>query len=181
MLRTISSIRKRMTSSLILCGVIAASLCQAIPLQAQEGLSTRSTLNADMEIMLEGKRYVTERVDPRSSHANHVDDQIQFLFWNSTDPVQFNLNIHKDVLAKGSGTYIIPEANFGKVMVDLNFYNSDREVTSKLNRRIVFTSGKIEIIEVTDHTLVVNFEGEGRGLREKDVRFPISGSVNIDY
>ncbi|MFZ1807156.1 MAG: hypothetical protein WAU36_08045 [Cyclobacteriaceae bacterium] len=136
---------------------------------------------AEMKVSLDGTLYVTEKVDWQSSHANDVDDQIQFLLWHSEDPVQLNLNINKDVIAKGAATYTIPEDNQPNILIDLNFFNAESKAEKRMNKRVLFRKGTIEFIQLSDHALQMKFEGEGSGMMEREVSFPISGEVNVTY
>jgi hypothetical protein len=108
-------------------------------------------------------------------------DSILLIFWEDDNPLKLNFNLfNTDILDTGSATYTIPDVNAKKQMVDLNFYNKDRDVKST-NRRIIFKKGTITITKLTDHQLQMTFEGEGSGIMEYNKTFPISGKVDVNY
>ncbi|MCB0494213.1 MAG: hypothetical protein KDC93_17540 [Cyclobacteriaceae bacterium] len=155
--------------------------CSGSKSGGEETATQQDATNAEMKVSLDGTLYVTERVDWQSSHANDVDDQIQFLLWNSEDPVQLNLNINKQVIAKGPATYTIPDDNQPNILIDLNFFNAESKAEKRMNKRVLFRKGTIEFIQISDHALQMKFEGEGSGMMERDVSFPIFGEVNVTY
>jgi len=139
------------------------------------------TSNTAVQVNLEGKLHTIEQDNLSPEIVIYKDDIILFNFWQDGNPVRVNFNLESEILEKGSGEYNIPEDNSPKIKADLNFFNQDRKVDSKFNKRIVFRKGKIVIKQITKNKLEMSFEGEGSGMRERDKNFPISGKININY
>lgn len=107
-------------------------------------------------------------------------DSILLLFRGEDNPFQLNFNLtHTDILAKGAGSYTIPEANAGKAMVDLNFFDMERDA-KRINKRIVFRKGTIQIQKLTENKLEMTFEGTGSGMLDSKNSFPVSGKINAE-
>jgi hypothetical protein len=144
---------------------------------------TPKNSSAAVQIILDGKPYEIKYDELRKDMVTFVNDTIQFVLWNEDYPVRLNFNLHNTgILEKGAANYTIPVAyslSTG-VIVDLNFYDSQREGKAR-NRRVVFKKGEIQIIQLTKNKLEMSFAGEGNGLMETSPDFPISGKVNIAY
>lgn len=145
--------------------------------------ATQKNSSAAVQIVLDGKHYEIAQDKLRKDMVTFESDKIQFILWNEDYPVRLNFNLHKtDILEKGSAVYKIPEATSLStgVMVDLNFYDKQRE--GKItNKRVVFKKGEIQITQLTKNKLEMSFSGEGNGLLETTPNFPISGKVNVTY
>ncbi|RMA58797.1 hypothetical protein [Ulvibacter antarcticus] len=144
-------------------------------------LSGNSNNNA-IEVYMEGRVFQIkqENVEPNSKSI-FKKDSIFLEFWENGNPLKLNLNLtDTNILEKGHATYIIPDANSPEIMVDLNFYNANRD-TKRMNKRIIFRKGIIEIEKISDTQLQMKFEGEAGGMLNFDNNFPISGKVNVNY
>ena len=133
-------------------------------------------------LTMEGQTYTMEQKDinPQTT-VNFEDDDLKFVFYTNESTVSINLNLTEtDILNLGSAAYAIPEVNLGKVKVDLNFFNQERQ-SSRTNKRIVFRKGEIQIEKITKNELVLTFKGEGSGMMDRENSFPIEGSINIAY
>lgn len=109
-------------------------------------------------------------------------DNLQYVIYTNESAVSINFNLSKtEALKNIPVTYSIPEVNSGAVKVDLSFFNKERKVEKRTNKRVVFKKGTITISELTNNSLKMEFKGEGCGMMERDVLFPISGHINISY
>ena len=111
------------------------------------------------------------------------NNDLQYVVYTNESVVSINFNLKgSETLTKIPRTYTIPDANEGAVIIDLSFFNNDRKVEKRSNKRVVFRSGTITISELTKSKLVMHFEGKGNGMTERsDTLFPISGSIHITY
>lgn len=140
-----------------------------------------SDYSGSVSITMEGKTYVLKDLDWRACKASFENGEIQYLFRMDGSPVSLNLNFPTQaILEKSSATFQIPEANSPKTVIDLNFYNSERE-SSRMNKRIIFRKGTIQIDKLTKNSLKMSFEGEGGGMLESKKSFPITGEISVEY
>jgi len=140
------------------------------------------TKDSAVEVTMENEHFTIEQnnLEP-TLKTIFTNDSIQLSFWEDGNPIKLNFNLfNTNILEKGSVAYIIPEVNADQQMVDLNFYNKDRDV-KRTNKRIIFRKGTINIAKLTNHALQMTFEGEGSGILEYGKNFPISGKVNVTY
>jgi len=137
--------------------------------------------NFAVEVSMENKVFHIEQEDLLPVKRTFANDSILLLFRADGNPFQLNLNLtHTNILDDQSAEYSIPDANAGKIKVDLNFFNADRDV-KRTNKRIVFKKGTISIKKLTANKLEMTFTGEGSGMIERDGNFPISGKINASY
>lgn len=114
-------------------------------------------------------------------------DPIQALFrkrTNNKEDKQFEINLNfydKDIAQKLPVTYTLPDDNLDKVVVDLNFFDFERETESRMNKRLVFREGTITIHELGREKVRFDFDGQGGEMLKRDVLFPISGRVEVVY
>lgn len=93
-------------------------------------------------------------------------------------PFEINLNFYESgMLQKAPVTYTLPGDNQENVVIDLNFYDYERETKSRLNKRLVFREGTITIHELTQEKIRFEFNGKGGEMMNREVLFPISGRV----
>ena len=78
-------------------------------------------------------------------------------------------------------TYTIPEANMPGVVVDLNFFDFERRVEKRMNKRLIFDKGTINIHELSEEKVRFDFKGEAHELMNSKRRSVVSGSVNVRY
>ncbi|MEQ8551285.1 MAG: hypothetical protein RIC06_01650 [Cyclobacteriaceae bacterium] len=139
-------------------------------------------IKGELTISMEGKDHRIPQLSSTESNIKVEGDSYRFLLRNSeVSPVQINVNITDPELMKsGSNTYNIPEDNSPKILMDLNFFDADREV-SRMNKRIIFRKGTITIQSFGKDQLIMKFDGEGSGMREREGNFEISGSISVTY
>ncbi|RPD96625.1 hypothetical protein EGM88_09690 [Aureibaculum marinum] len=143
----------------------------------------KSSINSDVaiQVTMEGKTHSILQKNIVPTNVQFKSDTLQFLFYAEENPFQLNLNLTStDIVDKGKAIYTIPEINTPRIKVDLNFFNGERE-GKKMNRRIIFRKGTINIKELTKNKLEMTFEGEGGGMMDRKNSFPISGKVNVSY
>ena len=134
-----------------------------------------------IQVTMEGKTHSILQKNILAKEVTFDNDTLQFLFRAEGNPFQLNLNLtNTDIINKGNATYVLPEADTHKVTIDLNFFNAKRE-GAKIDRRIVFRTGTINIEELTKNKMQMTFEGEGWPLLNRKNRFPISGKINVTY
>jgi hypothetical protein len=135
------------------------------------------------EITMEGETYSLNHLDKEQSKFEFDENKIKFTWFDSEFPIQINITLTEDAVVKGektSVTYSLPEANQPDILVDLTFFNKTRE-SSRINKRILFRKGEIVIEEITQNSLKMQFNGEGSGLRENNMSFPIKGFLNVSF
>ena len=143
--------------------------------------SIEKTSNAAVVIHMEGKTHTIQQANLQPITIDFKNNELQFVIWEDGNPVQTNINLSDIVLKeKGTAIYNIPEANSPAIKIDLNFYDQNRNV-SRMNKRIVFRKGTINIKALTEHSLIMTFDGEGGGMMKSKESFPIKGSININY
>ncbi len=144
----------------------------------KESSSNRSVA---IQVTMEGKTHSILQKNIVPKDVRFESDTLQFLFYAEDNPFQLNLNLTStDITNKGSAIYAIPEANATNSSVDLNFFNGERR-GKKMNRRIVFRKGTINIQKLTKNKLEMTFKGEGGGMMDRKNSFPVSGKVNVSY
>ncbi len=143
-----------------------------------------NTTKAAVVLNMEGETHTMqlEAINPQKKLDFDKDD-LQYVIYTNESTVSINFNLKgSNVLKNGPTTYTIPDANEGAIIIDLSFFNKDRNVEKRSNKRIVFRSGTITISKLTKNSLIMNFEGKGNGMIERgETLFPISGSINITY
>ncbi|SDI08661.1 hypothetical protein [Winogradskyella thalassocola] len=138
--------------------------------------------NVAIQVTMEGKSFKIKQnqLIPQIK-TKFKNDSILLVFRDDDTPLQLNFNVfNTDILSKQSAIYTIPDTNAVKQKVDLNFFNNDRDV-KRMNKRIIFRKGTINISKLTDKVLQMTFEGEGSGITEHKKTFPISGKVNVIF
>lgn len=141
------------------------------------------TSNTSVLLKMEGKTFTMSQneLNPQQK-LDFENDQLQYVVYTNESIVSLNFNLSKtEALNNVPVTYSIPEANSGPVKVDLSFFNKDRKVDKRTNKRVVFKKGTITISELTKNSLKMEFNGEGCGMMERDALFPITGHINITY
>ncbi len=166
---------------LIFMGTILLVSCKNV--QKKDVADSTGSLSGNfaVEVTMENQVFHIEQENLLPIKQTFANDSILLLFRAEGNPFQLNLNLtHTDVLDNQSGEYSIPDVNAGKIKVDLNFFNADRDV-KRTNKRIVFKKGTIVIKKLTENKLEMTFTGEGSGMIERDGNFPISGKINASY
>jgi len=139
------------------------------------------TGNIAVEVSMENQVFHIEQENLLPVKRTFTKDSILLLFRADENPFQLNLNLtNTNILDAQSAEYSIPDVNAGKIKVDLNFFNADRDV-KRTNKRIVFKKGTIKIKKLTENNLEMTFTGEGSGMTERGGDFPISGKINVSY
>lgn len=139
------------------------------------------TGNIVVEVSMENQVFHIEQENLLPVKRTFTKDSILLLFRADENPFQLNLNLtNTNILDAQSAEYSIPDVNAGKIKVDLNFFNADRDV-KRTNKRIVFKKGTIKIKKLTENNLEMTFTGEGSGMTERGGDFPISGKINVSY
>ena len=132
-----------------------------------------------ISVTMEGKTLGLKQSNLEPQKAIISTDSILFEFWDDSSALKLNFNLfNTNILEEGTASYSIPDSNGSKQLVDLNFYNKDREV-KRINKRIIFRKGTITISKITKNELNMTFDGEGSGVLEYGKTFPISGKVNV--
>ena len=168
---------------LVLPLILLILSCKQEKNKTEAALLTQSTqkTEAAIELTMEGKTYTMQQNDLAPIHLNIPKDSLLYNLYTNDSPISINFNLtNTDILQEGSKTYQIPEANSGSVLVDLSLFDKYRDV-SRMNKRIIFRKGKIDIKKITAHSLHMTFEGEGSGMMERSKSFPITGLINITY
>ncbi len=168
------------SSILLTLGILLISTaCNNTQKQKDTVSVNKLTDNYAVEVAMENQVFRIQQKELLPVKTRVTKDSILLLFRADKNPFQLNLNlIHTDILSKQKTTYSIPEANASKTKVDLNFFNRDRDV-SRINKRIVFKKGTVEIKKLTRNKLEMTFKGEGSGITERGGNFPISGKINV--
>ncbi|MFC5625858.1 hypothetical protein [Algoriphagus winogradskyi] len=145
-------------------------------------MSQDEAVNPGVTLTMEGETHTLEQKDLNpQTDLDFENDDLKFAIYTNEGRVSVNFNLTKTgILGKGPVVYSIPEANQKEIKVDLNFFNQDRE-SSRMNKRIIFRKGEIQIEKLTKNQLVFTFKGEGSGMTERGDSFPIEGSVNMTY
>ena len=176
--------RKINSYNYFLCFLIAGTLffsCKNDQKKEVAASTGELSGNFAVEVTMENKVFHIEQEDLLPVKRTFANDSILLLFRADGNPFQLNLNLtHTNILDDQSAEYSIPDANAGKIKVDLNFFNADRDV-KRTNKRIVFKKGTISIKKLTANKLEMTFTGEGSGMIERDGNFPISGKINASY
>jgi hypothetical protein len=159
----------RNVSYLLLCTTLLLyTICKA---------DNKTDFHGTVSLTMEGETHILDDLDAIHCKASFENGKIQYLFRKDGNPVSLNLNFTTQaILEKGSAVFEIPDANAGKVVIDLNFFNQDRD-SSRTNKRIIFRKGTIRIEQLTRHHLEMSFEGEGGGMTERSKSFPITGKI----
>ena len=173
-----------MKQLLIILGFTLMLGCKETPkdtLAANTNSATAITLDEGVIINMDGKTYVLPQDELFPVNVKTQSDSLNYALRTNKSDVSLNLNlINTGIIKKKSHAFKIPEDIKKSFLIGLSFFNKSKDV-SRLNKRIVFRKGTIDIKEVTESTLKVIFEGEGSGMRDIKNSFPISGSVNIKY
>lgn len=163
--------------------VIMCFFCCCKQQEDNEIAQNRSSLSEPaITVFMESKVYTIQQnnLEPPIKSV-FKKDSIFLLFWEDKNPMQFNVNLTGlDLLSSEKATYKIPESNIPKIKADLNFFIANRNV-KRMNKRILFKKGIIEIKKITNSKLQLTFEGEGCGMMERGNLFPISGKINVNY
>lgn len=151
--------------------------------QKQEANTSVNNLNGNyaVEVSMENQVFHIQPESLLPVKTKFTKDSILLLFREEENPFQLNLNLtHTDILVAQNAKYSIPDENAGKIKVDLNFFNSDRN-TKSINKRIIFRKGIIKIDKLTENELDMTFKGEGSGITERDNNFLISGKIKATF
>lgn len=140
-----------------------------------------SQSSAAITVSMEGTTHMLPQKELNPVTTTFETDTLQFVFYTNDNPLQINLNLtNTNILEKGAATYTIPDVNHQKVKVDLNFFNNNRDV-KRMNKRIIFRKGIIDITKITENELQMTFEGEGSGMMESGQNFPIRGEAKVKF
>ncbi len=155
--------------------IVVLALAMALPAAQSRGQSEPAVV-----ISMEGATHELREINWTNSTVTVEGDEIRFYLTEDGNPISLNLNLsNTGILQAGSASYQLPEANHGEATIDLNFFNRDR-AGKRLQRRIVFNEGAIEIHELTATSLRMTFAGSGHPLMA-DETFPIEGSVTVRF
>lgn len=139
------------------------------------------TGNHAVEVTMENQVFHLRQENLLPIKSTFIKDSILLLFRENENPFQLNLNLtHTNIMDDQRAEYTIPDVNAGNIKVDLNFFNADRD-TKRINKRIIFRKGTIQIKKLTESKLEMTFAGEGSGITERGGYFPISGKINVSY
>jgi len=131
-------------------------------------------------VSIEGKTLSLANIDWAGSKAKITADAISLALSEKGNPLKLNLEVQEaGILAKGSATYTLPQAEKGEAAVDLSFIDSTRPGLA-MKQRVLFSEGSIEIKSVTANSLQMVFKGAGHALMDQKT-FPIEGSVNVTF
>ena len=144
--------RKINSYNYFLCFLIAGTLffsCKNDQKKEVAASTGELSGNFAVEVTMENKVFHIEQEDLLPVKRTFANDSILLLFRADGNPFQLNLNLtHTNILDDQSAEYSIPDANAGKIKVDLNFFNADRDV-KRTNKRIVFKKGIITVKKLT--------------------------------
>lgn len=145
-----------------------------------QGPSAAADAVAAVVIRMEGETHVLRDIDWTQSTVTLEAGEIRFYFAEAGNPVTLNFNLsNTDLLESGAGVYTLPEANAGNAAIDLNFFNRNR-ASSRMQRRIVFDQGTIDIEVLSRDQLKLTFDGSGHPLMDP-ARFRIEGSISVTF
>ncbi|MCB0463299.1 MAG: hypothetical protein R2816_07110 [Flavobacteriaceae bacterium] len=175
--------------------LLTVIICTVLLIGCKENNTTKTSLvsstkksleagNAAVLLKMEGETFTMKQneLNPQQK-LDFENDKLQFNIYTNKSTVSINFNLNKtEALKNAPVTYTIPEANSETVKVDLSFFNKNRQVEKRTNKRVVFKKGTITISELTKNSLKMEFAGEGCGMMERsDALFPISGHINLSY
>ena len=124
--------RKINSYNYFLCFLIAGTLffsCKNDQKKEVAASTGELSGNFAVEVTMENKVFHIEQEDLLPVKRTFANDSILLLFRADGNPFQLNLNLtHTNILDDQSAEYSIPDANAGKIKVDLNFFNADRDV-----------------------------------------------------
>jgi hypothetical protein len=170
------------TTLLLLCflGILCCKNKSQDNATAKASVS-KTVSDAAVFVEMEGDIYTMQQKDLNPLTLNFEENNLNFSLYTNESVVQVNFLLKDvDILNEGFKTYAIPEDNVIDIKADLSFYNKNRNA-SRLNKRVVFRKGTIQIKEITNHKLVMIFKGEASGVTDSKNSFPISGSIHINY
>lgn len=145
---------------------------------------SKITSKAAVLLNMEGETFTMSQDDLNPQQKlDFENDKLQFNIYTNKSTVSINFNLNKtEALKNVPVSYTIPEANSGPIKVDLSFFNKNRDVEKRTNKRVVFKKGTITVSKLTKNSLKMEFNGKGCGMTERsDVQFPISGHINITF
>jgi len=130
-------------------------------------------------VSMEGQAWDLGDFGPAGYRVATEGDEIRFTLAGDDYPVSINFNVDRSVLEAGAASYSIPQANQEHVRVDLSLFNTERP-GRRMQRRVVFSEGTIEIAEIAANRLRLSFKGAGHPLMDP-VTFPIEGAIDAEF
>ncbi|MCB2077222.1 MAG: hypothetical protein KDE55_05930 [Novosphingobium sp.] len=145
---------------------------------AQAEGSAPGDAQGEVSVTMEGQTLVVPKVDWQVSTVEEVDGERRYMLMAQDKPLTLNLNVRLDAIpAALPATFTLPDANNPEVTIDLNFFNQDRD-SKRMQKRIIFSQGTIDVRAMGADTLEISFEGQGHPLMKSD-SFPIQGTVSV--
>jgi len=133
-----------------------------------------------VQVSMEGENHVLTDIDWSKSRAGLEGGKLNVYLEQAENPLTITFSLEDPGLAgQTSAVYELPAANQDGVALALNFFDSSRHGLA-MQQRIVFSSGTVELLHVSDGRLQMQFNGIGHPVVSKET-FPVTGSIDISY
>jgi len=133
-----------------------------------------------VQVNMEGKNHVLSEIDWSKSRAGLEGGKLDVYLEQAENPLTITFSLDDPGLAgHTSAVYELPAANQDGVALALNFFDSSRHGLA-MQQRIVFSSGTVEVLHVSEGRLQMQFNGIGHPVVSKET-FPVEGSIDISY
>ena|SRR5690554_1064820 len=153
-----------------------------------ETITIKNSNDTPIVLTIDGKTRTISTKERVKDTINFNEHPIKTLFRKKhevkdNNKFEINLNFYeKDILDKIPITYTLPQDNFGgKIKIDLNFFDSGRNVEKSMNKRLIFEEGTLTVHELNQDKIRFYFEGVAHELMSKENKSPVSGSVDVKY
>lgn len=133
-----------------------------------------------MSFVLDDQTYIYNDINWKKSRVNIEEDLRLRLLQDDLPNFEFKLPEIESALVNGERTFSIPDMDRGLKQIQIKFFDEQRKEENKLNKHIVFRAGEVQLKLSKSGNLQIHFEGEGGPMMNREVIFPISGTVKIE-
>jgi hypothetical protein len=134
--------------------------------------------DGEVVVAMEGETLTVPKVDWRVSTIENVEGERRYMLMADGSPLTLNLNVKDGAIpASFPATFTVPADNNPNIRIDLNFFNTERD-SKRMQKRIIFSEGTIEVRAMSDTALDISFNGRGHPLMKNKEMFAIEGSAN---
>ena len=149
--------------------------------QSDRVVSNEVTLQTgSMSFILDSQTYNYNNINWKKSRVKLEEDLRLRLLQGDLPNFEFKFPEIESALNNGEGTFSIPDMDRGLKQIQIKFFDEQRQVENKLNKHLVLRTGEVQVKLSKEGKLELRFEGEGGPMSDREVTFPISGTLNIE-
>lgn len=153
-----------------------------------ETITVQNSDNAPIVLTIDGNTRTISAKERVEDTINFNEHPVKTLFRKKhsiKDDQKFEINLNfyeNDIQDKIPVTYTLPQDNSGdNIKIDLNLFDSGRNVEKSMNKRLIFEEGTITIYELSRSKIHFVFDGKVHEMVNIQKKSTVSGEINVKY